>query len=174
MKKKRTNRHALPVVRSLYPMYFVQRNFRLPQKDSFKIQEHDTIHRSYSNLQPFFDTINIAWNTGNQLLLEILYFGVILSIRQCFIIVSIYTIRGTYIPYVSSVYTIRTRSKCITVWYIYTTNCVDGNNNKKYRKPDLISSSMYSVNERCGQTLGTSSTYQNKKKYPYQHVSGNI
>jgi hypothetical protein len=30
------------------------------------------------------------------------------------------------------------------------------------------------VTERCGQTLGTSSTYQNKKKCPYQHVSGNI
>jgi hypothetical protein len=26
----------------------------------------------------------------------------------------------------------------------------------------------------CGQTWGTSSTYQNKKKCPYQHVSGNI
>jgi hypothetical protein len=30
------------------------------------------------------------------------------------------------------------------------------------------------VTERCGQTLGTSSTHQNKKKCSYQHVSGNI
>jgi hypothetical protein len=31
-----------------------------------------------------------------------------------------------------------------------------------------------SVTERYGQTSGTSSTYQNKKKYPYETVSGNI
>jgi hypothetical protein len=34
-----------------------------------------------------------------------------------------------------------------------------------------------SVTERCGQILGTNSTYvlyQNKKKCSYQHVSGNI
>jgi hypothetical protein len=30
------------------------------------------------------------------------------------------------------------------------------------------------VTERCGQTLSTNSTYQNKKKCPYQHVSENI
>jgi hypothetical protein len=30
------------------------------------------------------------------------------------------------------------------------------------------------VIERRGQNLGTSSTQQNKKKRPYQHVSGNI
>jgi hypothetical protein len=30
------------------------------------------------------------------------------------------------------------------------------------------------VTERCGQTLGTSSTYQNKKKCPHEHVSGDI
>jgi hypothetical protein len=30
------------------------------------------------------------------------------------------------------------------------------------------------VIERCGQTLSTSSTYQNKKKCPYQYVFGNI
>jgi hypothetical protein len=33
---------------------------------------------------------------------------------------------------------------------------------------------LQSVTERCGQTLGTSSTYQIKIKYPNQHVSGNI
>jgi hypothetical protein len=30
-----------------------------------------------------------------------------------------------------------------------------------------------SVSQSCGQTLGTSSTYQNKKKCPYQHVPRN-
>jgi hypothetical protein len=30
------------------------------------------------------------------------------------------------------------------------------------------------VTERRGKTLGTRCTYQNKKKYPDQHVSGNI
>jgi hypothetical protein len=30
------------------------------------------------------------------------------------------------------------------------------------------------VTERCGQTLGMSSTYQNKKKCPYQHMYGSI
>jgi hypothetical protein len=30
------------------------------------------------------------------------------------------------------------------------------------------------VYERCGRNLGMSSKYQNKKKHPYQHMSGNI
>jgi hypothetical protein len=30
------------------------------------------------------------------------------------------------------------------------------------------------VTERCGQILGKSSTNQNEKNCPYQHVSGNI
>jgi hypothetical protein len=30
------------------------------------------------------------------------------------------------------------------------------------------------VTERCRQMLGTSSTYENKKKCPHQHVSRNI
>jgi hypothetical protein len=38
----------------------------------------------------------------------------------------------------------------------------------------VITIFVQTVNERCGQTLGTSSTYQNKKKYPYKHVSGNV
>jgi hypothetical protein len=38
----------------------------------------------------------------------------------------------------------------------------------------FIHTHIQGVTERCGQTLGTSSTYQNKKKCPYQHVSGNI
>jgi hypothetical protein len=33
---------------------------------------------------------------------------------------------------------------------------------------------LQNVMERCGQTLGTSFTYQNKKNSPYQYVSGNI
>jgi hypothetical protein len=44
----------------------------------------------------------------------------------------------------------------------------------RQKRVDYIFMYIRRVTERCGQILGTSCTCQNNKKYPYQHVSGNI
>jgi hypothetical protein len=53
------------------------------------------------------DTTNVQLGVLYKVRVQGLYFGIILCIRQCFIVVSVYTIRGTDIPYVFLYYMFR-------------------------------------------------------------------